>query len=644
MSEIKKIQIQIKSNIDETVTGVKGLTSALKDTNQAATDLDATFEEVYGDLQPLTTRMGEAEDRLYELGLAGKQTSKEYQDLLQSVGNYRRVQIQTDMAVDAASSNLGQKLTGALSSAAGGFQLAQGAMGLFGTESKDVEEGILKVQSAMAITSGIQTISEGAKSVRALNTAVQATTVFQKASTAAQWLWNAAMAANPIGALVVAIGAVLVGGYKLVKFFQDSSAANEAATRATNANTSALKRQNQEAAKSSTKLETYNTHQYNLAEAAGASGEELRKLALKHKDEEVALNKKNAVLAQSTFLRERDTLASLKNAGASDEVIAAQEKLVQDTYKSFKKQNELLSNSYKERRQLVRNNEVAEVAERTASRKRIDEVEGSGVKKTKGKSQTEINAEEEKAFQKGHKEWLNQLDEEAFASRISKGKAAAAEEKQLREASALESATAAVEDLEATEENGNNKLYLTKAFAEKETSIKKENAEKQKEIDNIAFENRQRLLGATADGLNILSDIMGKETGKGKALAVAGALINTYAAIAGQLKAFAGIPIPGYAIAQAIATGLSGFAAVKNIMAVKVPGGQGSGGSTPAIGASSAPAVSAPQFNLIGSSGTNQIAQAIGSQGTPVVKAYVTSTDVSTAQSLDRNRIEGASI
>ena len=33
-------------------------------------------------LQPLTTRLGEAEDRLYELALAGDTTSKEYQELL----------------------------------------------------------------------------------------------------------------------------------------------------------------------------------------------------------------------------------------------------------------------------------------------------------------------------------------------------------------------------------------------------------------------------------------------------------------------------------------------------------------------------------------------------------------------------------
>ena len=52
----------------------------------------------------------------------------------------------------------------------------------------------------------------------------------------------------------------------------------------------------------------------------------------------------------------------------------------------------------------------------------------------------------------------------------------------------------------------------------------------------------------------------------------------------------------------------------------------------------------APQFNVVGAAGQNQLAAAIAStQGEPV-KAYVVSGDVTTAQQLDRNIIQGASI
>ena len=52
----------------------------------------------------------------------------------------------------------------------------------------------------------------------------------------------------------------------------------------------------------------------------------------------------------------------------------------------------------------------------------------------------------------------------------------------------------------------------------------------------------------------------------------------------------------------------------------------------------------APSFNLVGQGGTNQLAEAIGSQSQQPVRAYVVSGDVTTAQSLDRNIVESASL
>jgi hypothetical protein len=99
-------------------------------------------------------------------------------------------------------------------------------------------------------------------------------------------------------------------------------------------------------------------------------------------------------------------------------------------------------------------------------------------------------------------------------------------------------------------------------------------AKKEKEARIVLLESYSSILSATAE-------LVGKDTAKGKALAVASATISTYAAIAKNLSAFAGVPIPGYAIAQSIATGLAGFAAIKNILSVQVPGGDNGGGSAP---------------------------------------------------------------
>ena len=166
------------------------------------------------------------------------------------------------------------------------------------------------------------------------------------------------------------------------------------------------------------------------------------------------------------------------------------------------------------------------------------------------------------------------------------------------------------------------------------------NAKARSKIDEIAFKNKMKLLNGVSDGLSAASDILGETTGAGKALAVAASLINTYAAIAGQLKAFAPIAIPGYAIAQAVATGLSGFAAVKNILKVKVPNSKGS--SSNSAGGFSA-AASAPSFNVVGASETNQLAQTLNQQQDPI-QAYVVGSDVTSQQAMDRNIVDTATI
>lgn len=143
-----------------------------------------------------------------------------------------------------------------------------------------------------------------------------------------------------------------------------------------------------------------------------------------------------------------------------------------------------------------------------------------------------------------------------------------------------------------------------------------------------------------AGALSEVSGILGQETEAGKGIAIASSLINTYAAITGQLDAFSKVPIPGYAIAQAIATGVAGFANVKKIASVKVP--NSSGGSS--VSGSTTTTPTPPAFNVVGASGETQLADAIGSQTQQPTRAYVVSNDVTTAQELDRNIIEGASI
>ena len=150
-------------------------------------------------------------------------------------------------------------------------------------------------------------------------------------------------------------------------------------------------------------------------------------------------------------------------------------------------------------------------------------------------------------------------------------------------------------------------------------------------------------LKIVSQGFSNLSNILGKETAAGKTAAIAGATIDTFESATSSFNSLSGIPIIGPALGAAAAGAAiaSGLATVKKIAATKVPNGGGSAG-----GSVSAPPVPSipPSFNVVGASGSSQLADAIGGQSQQPVQAYVVANDVTTAQSLQNNIVEGATI
>ena len=92
-----------------------------------------------------------------------------------------------------------QALTTAASTAAGGIAAAQGALALFGSESKDVEKALLKVQGAMALSQGLSQLKDIGKVGDELTTAFKGLTLGANG-------FKKALISTGIGALVVAVG------------------------------------------------------------------------------------------------------------------------------------------------------------------------------------------------------------------------------------------------------------------------------------------------------------------------------------------------------------------------------------------------------------------------------------------------------
>jgi hypothetical protein len=191
-------------------------------------------------------------------------------------------------------------------------------------------------------------------------------------------------------------------------------------------------------------------------------------------------------------------------------------------------------------------------------------------------------------------------------------------------------------------------LLEDKALSEEQrNAIEDQYSKARIEIGRLEFEQKMAQANETANVLNNLASLVGKQTAAGKALGIATALINTYVGVSEALKQKSTLPSPYDYVAKAVNVAsilATGFKSVKAITSVKVPGGGGGGGgATPSMSAASGGGTpAAPSFNVVGNSGVNQIAQTLGSQ--QPVQAYVVANNVTTAQALDRNIIQNASM
>jgi hypothetical protein len=191
----------------------------------------------------------------------------------------------------------------------------------------------------------------------------------------------------------------------------------------------------------------------------------------------------------------------------------------------------------------------------------------------------------------------------------------------------------------AAEGNAELQLALKNDYLKKEEESEKANADAIKKIDEEKAKAREQWLAAGASTLKQASTLLGESTSAGKAAAVAAATIETYQAAVSSYNSLSGIPFVGPTLG-AVAAGVavaSGIANVKKILAVKTPNGGGGGGAPTA-----APA---PSFNIVGPSGTNQIAESIGlNKESQPLKAFVVGGDVTSQQSLNRGIVQNATL
>ena len=233
-------------------------------------------------------------------------------------------------------------------------------------------------------------------------------------------------------------------------------------------------------------------------------------------------------------------------------------------------------------------------------------------------------------------------------------------ERQLNEfmrITALQEATVLEIAEETTRLEAKKALYKegTQAFADANEELVNYQAESNRKMAELEDMSAASKIDIAKSTLNSLATIFGKESKAGKAAAIALTTIETLQSSVSAYRSLAGIKVIGPVLGAIAAAGAlaTGFRTVKEIRGTKLPtingvggGGDGGGGRSGSGASYSMPSIPSlpPEFNVVGTTGTNQLADAIGGQTQAPVKAYVVSGDVTTSQSLDRNIVESATL
>lgn len=475
-----------------------------------------------------------------------------------------------------------------ISGVASGFQAATGAMSLFGGENKELEKQLLKVQAVMAFTEGIKGVVAMGDSFKALSLTMKATAIGQKVVTAAQWLWNAALYANPIMLLVVALAALVAGIALFVMSSNDAAAKQERLNELQKEHAELIEKD----IEAINKLRKINdaglTHEVNVAKARGASIKEIRDL------EKAAIEEKLTDLSYIEGYRGKLTVAELQ-----------------------------------EKADLIRQLQLIDIAYTKTLTDNLKKVADEKVKSNSGAHK--------KAIQDSGRAWMDEiaLKEKNEATRLEREAEISASELETEK-----------ERIRLSGEAWMAGEKLKEEAEESRVAKEEENSIAGVEMEAARMQNSFAVAKATNDSLQGLSDlffaIKGRNLKKGsaeemamakkqfkinKGLSISSAIISGLQGVIAATSA----PFP-LNIALPIAVGLTAAAGVAKIASTKFNDG-GAGGSVPTIAApnvGSVPTINAPSQST---TSLNPDGSVRATNAPPTtIKAYVVETEITGTQ------------
>ena len=545
-----------------------------------------------------------------------------------------------------------KSLTASIGGAAGGFSAFQGAMGLVGAESKNVEAAILKVQSAMALSQGLQQLGEARDSFKQLGAVAKSVFTGMKG----------AIAATGIGVLLIALGAIAANWDSIKGAIGGATEKQQALTRETQKDLdlqkSKLARLNQQdnalRLQGATEREILVLKIAQTKQVADAGLKQIE-AAKRNRDEQIeatAISRENLSnilkfieYPITTILKAVDKVRSVmgQKSTLSKDFTDFQAGLIFNEEKVRKEADKGIRAIREENRKVIAEQEALEVQLRG-----IDKQAAADRLAIKKQATLDLEAQRADEAEKNLLAYQNKVASDIF------------EEEQMNALNQREiDATKAKNEAKLKDEE-DARIFLNGIKAKQEAD---DIANAEREKARLAKQKEDRYNGVK-NGLAAINDLTFLFAGKSlaqqkkafqvqKAVSIAQTLIDTYKSATAAFSSLAGtgpqgVVLGGIAAAAAIASGLAN---VKRISATQFDSGGGGGGSTPSTGgegggggggaptSGSVTNTVTPNFNIVGANGQNQLNGAM-----QPIQAFVVSSEITTQQQLDRNKIRNATL
>lgn len=233
------IKFSGQDNLSGTINNIK---SELKDVGKSTTALDEItkkFHRIQDSSAPLKKKLRDLQTMMAQMNLDGLDKSDVFTQISAQAGTYKDAISDAAQATRLLSSDTATLDAGvqALQGLAGAASIATGVMGLLGSKNEDVQQAILKVQSALGVLNGIQGLSNALNKnsilmltvkqvqARAAATAVALESNATKGATVAQAAFNLVAKANPY---VLLASAAIAAGAAIYAFTQKTDEASRA--------------------------------------------------------------------------------------------------------------------------------------------------------------------------------------------------------------------------------------------------------------------------------------------------------------------------------------------------------------------------------------------------------------------------------